>query len=289
MRALRILSCHPGGFHHLAFTSWGDVDNPRVLVCAHGLTRNSRDFDYLARQLEDRYRVVCLDFPGRGMSDWLDDKNDYNYSQYLIDATVLFAHLRVDNVSWLGTSMGGILGMMIASMPDNPINSLILNDVGPFVPRAALERIARYLGQQPVFESIDELEAYIRKTYAGFGPLSDEQWHHLAVHGKRNLANGKLGTHYDPGIAIPLLDKPTEDIEFWAIWDRIQVPILTLRGESSDLLLDETAQQMRERGPGTELRVIRQAAHAPALMSDQEIGLMADWLQAPASGKSTPI
>lgn len=278
MKTLSVQSCSSSGYHHIAYTDWGDEDNPEVVVCAHGLTRNARDFDALAEHLSEHFRVVCYDFPGRGKSDWLFNKQDYDYSQYLVDAAVLIARLNVESVHWLGTSMGGILGMTMASLPNNPIKNLILNDVGPFVPESALQRIASYVGDQPEFDTEQELEQFFRTNYASFGNLTDEQWAHFLKHSQRRLDNGKFTSHYDTGIAIPFMGKPIQDVDFWPVWDRIVAPTLLLRGENSDLLLPEVADQMTQRGPKAELHTIPEAGHAPSLRTEAQIALVKNWL-----------
>ena len=172
MRNGSYLSLGPKGFHRVVYTDWGERDNRRVLVCVHGLTRNGRDFDALAAALADGYRVVCPDVVGRGASDWLADKSGYGYPQYLNDMAALLAHLDADDVHWVGTSMGGLIGMMLAAQPGTPVTRLVMNDVGPFIPAPALERIAAYVGLNPKFASVEELDAYLRDVYAPFGPFT---------------------------------------------------------------------------------------------------------------------
>ena len=150
------------GAHRVAYTEFGERDNPRVLVCVHGLARNGRDFDRLATALAGEYRVVCPDVVGRGASDWLANKNDYGYPQYLTDMSALFAHLRAERVRWVGTSMGGLIGMLLAAMPDSPVERMVMNDVGPLIPKAALERIGAYVGTDPHFANIAELDGVAR-------------------------------------------------------------------------------------------------------------------------------
>ena len=189
----------PHGFHRLVYTEWGDATAPRTLICVHGLTRNGRDFDRLAAALSERYRVICPDVPGRGRSDWLPAA-DYTIAQYLADMTVLIARLGAVDVDWLGTSMGGLIGMQLAAAAQSPVRRLILNDIGPFIPKAALARIGDYVGKDPHFASLDELEAYLRKIHAPFGPMTDQDWRHLALQGYRRRENGGFGLAYDPAI-----------------------------------------------------------------------------------------
>ncbi len=279
MRKQSYLSLGPHGFHRVAYTEWGDP-GARVLVCAHGLTRNGRDFDPLAAALEAERRVVCPDVAGRGESEWLAVKTDYGYPTYCADMAALLARLDAEAVDWVGTSMGGLIGMMLAAQPGSPIRRLVVNDVGPFVPKAALERIASYVGTDPRFHTLAELEAYLRRIHAPFGPLSDEQWAHLAHCGARELAEGGYALAYDPGIATPLRAAPLEDIDLWGVWDAVRCPVLVLRGRESDLLLPDTAREMCRRGPPAELVEWQGVGHAPMLMDPAQIDTVRRWLLA---------
>lgn len=301
MRTDHVLCLSSLGFHKMFYTDWGDPASKRVVICAHGLSRNCRDFDFLAQTLSDKCRVVCPDVVGRGRSDWLTNKDDYGYPQYLADQNALMARVtawptpsgwlgklasfignRYGNRSifWVGTSMGGILGMLLAAMPKSPINRLVVNDVGPLIPKASLERIGTYVGKDPQFRSFEELEAYVRKVSAPFGPLTDAQWHHLTLHGAKQDENGNWGMRYDPDIAAPFRGKPLQDIDLWSYWDKIACPTLTLRGAESDLLLRETAQQMSTRGPRARLIEFPGVGHAPMLMSPDQIRVVTDFLLA---------
>ncbi len=206
----------PHGFHRMRWVEWGDRDNPRVLVCAHGLTRCGRDFDYLAERMADAYRVVCPDIAGRGRSDWLADKADYGYPVYCADIAAMLAAIGAESVDWVGTSMGGILGMLLAAHPRTPVGKLVLNDVGCVVPKAALERIATYVGRDPAFESLEALEAAMRSV-SPFGSLTPAQWGHLAIHVARRDAAGKWRFRYDPGIAAAFKAGPLADVDLRAV------------------------------------------------------------------------
>jgi len=274
------LSClGPQGFHRIAYTEWGAGGTKPTLVCAHGMTRNSRDFDGLAAAMEDRYRVASMDVVGRGASDWLADYSGYGYAQYLADAAALLARLDVEAVDWVGTSMGGLMGMMLAARPGNPIRKLVINDIGPFIPKAFLGRIRNYVGTDPHFADIGALEAYLRKTHATFGPMRDEQWRQLAEHSARRLEGGGYGLAYDPGIAKAAFspDGPS-DVELWDIWEQVTCPVLVLRGAESDLLLPETVERMKASGPGCEAVDIAGCGHAPSLMPADQIAIVRDWL-----------
>ena len=272
------ISSRETGSHRIAYTEWGDAGNPRVLVCVHGLTRNGRDFDTLAAALAGEYRVVCPDVVGRGASDWLEEKSEYGYPRYVADMLALVDHLEAREVHWVGTSMGGLIGMFLAAMPESPITRMVMNDVGPFLPQAALERIVSYVGDDPRFADMEALDAYLRVIYAPFGPFTDAQWRGLVESSARVLDSGEVALAYDPGIAMPLRSMPREDIDMWAVWDEVASPVMVIRGENSDVLLADTAERMTTSGPGARLEVFAGVGHAPTLMSDDQIGLIRDWL-----------
>lgn len=274
-----VLSLSSHGFHRLAYTEWGEPGNGRVVVCVHGLTRTGRDFDTVAEAIEDRFRVACPDLPGRGRSHWLTAATDYTPALYLADLTALIARLGTDEVDFIGTSLGGMLGMMLAAQPNTPIRRLVLNDVGAFVPKSALQRISGYVGTNPTFRSLETLEAYLREVHAPFGPLSDAQWQHLARHSARfDAGEGVWRLHYDPKLAAPLKDADAADVDLWAVWERVTAPVLLLRGEESDILLLETAEEMLTRGPTAELIQFPGVGHAPALMDPIQIAAVRDFL-----------
>jgi pimeloyl-ACP methyl ester carboxylesterase len=230
----------------------------------------------LAAALSEKYRVICPDVPGRGRSDWLPAA-EYTYPQYLADMTVLIARLGAGDVDWLGTSMGGLIGMMLAASANSPVRRLILNDIGPFIPKAALARIGDYVGKDPHFATLDELEAYLRKIHAPFGPMTDQDWRHLALQGYRRRESGGFGLAYDPGIAAGFL-AVQEDVDLWAVWDKIVCPVLVLRGATSDVLTAATAKEMQKRGPKAKVIDCAGAGHAPGLVSEDQIAAIRDWL-----------
>lgn len=270
------LSAH--GFHRIVYQDWGDLQNYSGLLCVHGLTRNSRDFDPLARELSKNFRVVCPDMPGRGKSQWLSDPADYSYPTYLNNMAALLARLDLEEVNWVGTSMGGIIGMMLASLPGSPIARLVLNDVGPFLPKEALQRLATYVGADPHFESIQDLEAYYREIHAPFGSLTEEQWKYLAEHGVRQDPQGGYRQHYDPAIGHPFKTREIDDVNLWPIWSAVNCPVLLIHGASSDLLTIETVEQMKESKPDMRVVEVPDAGHAPALMGAAEIRSISRWL-----------
>lgn len=269
----------PAGFHRNAYWEWPapDIQAP-CLIAMHGLTRNGRDFDAAAEILSRRFRVIAPDVVGRGRSDWLPDAALYSYPQYIADAGALIANIGAASVDWLGTSMGGLVGMMLAAQPVSPIRRLILNDVGPFIPKASLERIGSYVGQDPHFADLSEVEAYLRRVHAGFGNLTDADWAHMAEHSARARPEGGYGLAYDPGIALAFKTGPIADVDLWPVWDQIKCPVLILRGAGSDLLLAETAAEMVRRKPGTALIEFPDCGHAPALTDIAQIAAVANWL-----------
>ncbi len=270
----------PAGFHKMAYVEWGDPANPRVLVCVHGLTRCGRDFDFLAQALAADYRVVCPDVVGRGMSDWLRDPQHYAIPQYAQDMVALLARLDVESVDWLGTSMGGMIGMALAAQPQSPVKRLILNDVGPVIAAGALARIGEYLATPPDFASPEEAEAYIRVIAAPFGQLTDAQWRHLTAHVIKSGPTGRFQLRYDPGIAAPFAAAAGEgkDIEFWPIYDAISCPTLVIRGARSDLLSRETVAAMMARGPKASSVEIPDVGHAPMFMDDAQVAVVRGFL-----------
>lgn len=282
MREEKVRCLSTAGFHKVAYVEWGHADNPKVLVCVHGLTRNGRDFDFLAQALEADYRVICPDIVGRGKSDWLANKSLYVLPQYCADMVTLLAWLNVETVDWLGTSMGGLIGMTLAAQPGNPIRRLVLNDVGPVITGVSLARIGDYLGKPPRFDRIEEAEAYVRQVSAPFGPLTDTQWRHLTVHAVHQAKDGKIEFVYDPGIAQVYRQSQLlsggKDVELWPLFDDITCPTLLLRGEKSDLLTPQTAQAMTQRGPHAKLIEVPGVGHAPTLMDEAQIAPVREFL-----------
>jgi pimeloyl-ACP methyl ester carboxylesterase len=263
-----------GRFASMAWVEWGDPDAPPV-ICLHGLTRNGRDFDPLAKALAADFRVICPDLPGRGASDWLSDPTLYVPPSYLAPMSHLLAVIG-QPVAFLGTSLGGIVGMLIAACAGQPITRLVLNDVGRFIPAAALARISDYMGKKFEFADVAALTQHLRLIHAPFGDLTPAQWAHLGEHSARVLENGRIGLHYDPAIAAPVLAGEPADVDLTAIWRQVTVPVLTLRGETSDLLLPETLAQMAADGSAT--HVVPGAGHAPALMDAPTIAVVRRFL-----------
>lgn len=273
----------PDRRYRLNYTTFGDPNAARTVICVHGLTRNSRDFDVLATALAEDAYVICPDVVGRGLSDWLDDPAAYEVPTYAGHLLQLIQHVGANHVDWIGTSMGGLVGMGVAASETSPIERLVVNDVGPFIPKAALERIGSYLGLELTFESVTDLENHLRLIHAPFGPLTDEQWSHLATHSARTRPDGKVVLGYDPKIAAPFGKEPLDDVDLWPLWDQISCPTVILRGAESDLLLKETADEMTRRGPGARLVEFQGIGHAPALMNAEQIAVIKSWLREPDS------
>jgi pimeloyl-ACP methyl ester carboxylesterase len=276
MREGSVLCLDPHGFHRMRYVEWGDPHNPRVLVCVHGLTRNGRDFDDLAQGLADAYRVVCPDVVGRGRSEWLREPRDYSQTLYCNDMAALLASLHAETLDWLGTSMGGIIGMILASVPGSPIRKLVLNDVGCMIPKAALQRIGTYVGQEPSFDSLEAFEAMMR-SFSPFGELTAAQWRHLALNVAKQDEDGRWRARYDPGIGVNFRDHVAADVDLRHFWNGLHGPVLVIRGAESDLLLAETLEEMRQR-PRTEFLVVPRTGHAPMLMDDHQAGTVRRFL-----------
>ena len=269
----------PSGLHRMSYVEWGDAEQQRVLVCVHGLTRAARDFDFLARAMGDRYRVVCPDLPGRGESDWLKNPAEYALPSYVANMVTLIARLQVESVDWVGTSLGGMVGMAIAALPDSPIRRLVLNDVGPVITAQSLNRIGAYVGKAPPFPSLEAAEQYVRSVCESFGPHSDPEWRFLAQNVVRSDAEGGWRMRYDPAIAEGFNNRePDKDIDLWPLYESIRCPTLVLRGEHSDLLRRDTAAAMTERGPRARVEEIPGVGHAPSLIQDEQIALVREFL-----------
>ncbi|HEX9391285.1 MAG TPA: alpha/beta hydrolase [Usitatibacteraceae bacterium] len=283
----KFVSClSSSGFHRLHYTEWGDPANPQVLVCAHGLTRCGRDFDTLARALSGHYRVICPDVVGRGESDWLANKSNYTYPQYLNDMATLLAAVRVqsgvdgvDGVHWLGTSMGGIIGMLLAAQPHTPVTRLVVNDVGSFIPKASLERIAMYVGKSPPFPSVEAAVDAVRAT-SPFGPLSDTEWRVLTLPLIRQNEEGSWDFRYDPGVGEAFRSGPITDVDLLPFWNAINCPVLVTRGAESDLLLRPTFEAMCNKANvrGVEFPGV---GHAPMFQHADQIDAVTAFLMAP--------
>ena len=275
----RHLAClGSSGFHQIVYSEWPGPTGAPTLVCVHGLTRSGKDFDAIAEVLSARYRVICPDMPGRGRSEYLKLPSDYSYPLYAQDCAALIARLDVDGVDWLGTSMGGLIGMMLAAQPGNPIRKLVINDIGPFISKIGLARIASYVGLDPTFLSLDALEAALRANFASFGQLSDVQFRKMARDSAREKPGGGWGFAYDPRIGDAFNQGPIDDINLWSMWEAIRRPTLVLRGAHSDLLPREVAKEMTRRGPKAMLVEFPGVGHAPALLNEDQVSPVREFL-----------
>lgn len=305
------LSLGPEGFHRIAYGAWGDAENRHAVLCVHGLSRNSRDFDRLAAALEADCRVICMDVVGRGDSEWLADTSGYCFPTYLGDAAALIARVTTPpragffgqlqarllgpppttEVDWVGTSMGGLIGMLLAAKRGSPIRRLVLNDVGPFVPWNSLIRLKGHVGTQTRFDSAAEVEAWVRRACAPFGQLDEDWWQHLARHAAEPDGDGGLRLRYDPSIVhgmpvhrdpeLPIGPEFLRGIDLWSIWEQVRCPVLVLRGADSDVLPPEVVEEMRRRKPGLCVAEFPGVGHAPSLAAEDQIRVVRDFLLAP--------
>lgn len=270
------------GLHRMAYWEWGDPANPRVLVCAHGLSRQGRDFDTLARAMCAEYRVVCPDVVGRGRSDWLRDPAGYQIPAYVADMVTLLARLNAATLHWFGTSMGGLIGLGLAALPQSPVERLVLNDVGPTIEPVALQRIGTYLGEPAHWTSVEQAADALWAISQSFGPHTREQW--IALTRPQLVRDGDgYKPHYDPGIAVPFRAITPEAAKagealLWASYDAIRCPTLVLRGAESDLLTHATAQAMTQRGPKAQLHEFAGVGHAPTLVAPDQVAVVRDFL-----------
>ncbi len=291
-----LLGLSEEGFHRVAYTEWGIAkENETPIICVHGLTRNGRDFDALASQLSEQgYHLYCPDIVGRGNSDWLKNPLHYTYEQYLADMTALIALTRAKQIDWIGTSMGGVIGMVLASLPNTPIRRLVLNDIGPLIPLKGLSRLAKYTGLDPVFNTMEEAKQYYKTIYSTFGPLTDAQWEQLVGSSIKPDGKGHFVSKLDPGVktsqaksqlAWKLLFNQQKtlqglffDIDLWEIWNKINCPVLVIRGQQSDILLPETVAKMQQSKSNVEIVEIAETGHAPVLQAIEQINIISKWL-----------
>jgi pimeloyl-ACP methyl ester carboxylesterase len=264
----------------MAYWEWGDASNPKVVICVHGLTRTGRDFDLLARTLAATHRVVCPDMIGRGASDRVADPMLYQVPQYVADCVTLIARLDVPSLAWVGTSMGGLIGLLLAALEGTPICRLLLNDVGPVLSVEGLTRIRGYVGADPRFASFEAGEAAVKALAADFGPLTDAQWRVLTRHTVVPSGDGTWRLHYDPRIAEPLRATAGVAADLWPFYDRIACPTWIVRGERSDLLSDAVATEMTRRGPRAVRVDVPGVGHAPTFIPADQVAIVERFLSA---------
>ncbi len=301
---LEFVACpHPQGQHRMAYWRWGDVRSPHVVVCVHGLTRQGRDFDRLAQALVAKapcpLQVICPDVAGRGRSDWLSNPEDYQVAQYASDMLAMLVQVNaqlcatpasghaIQTLDWVGTSMGGLIGMALAGQPGlslpAPVRRLVLNDVGPSIAWSSLQRMQGYVGQYGQFHDLDEAAAALWALSKGFGPVPAQLWRDMSSHMTRIDTNGALTLHYDPAIGVNLRAMTPEvatasEALLWTLYDHIQAPTLLIRGQDSDLLTAETAWEMTQRGPRAQLDTWSGFGHAPTLTGDDQVAVVAKFL-----------
>ncbi len=281
------------GFHTLAYRYWRckqdlpEDKRKRPVMCLHGLTRNSRDFDDLAKELSKNRSVVCPDTVGRGHSDWLRSPEDYNLSQYNLDVSVIAASASINRYDIVGTSLGGLMGIVLAGMDRSKIRRLVINDIAPEIPMWALQRLSQYLGENPLFQSLKEVETYMREKYAPIKPMSDRNWRKMAKHGTMRTEEG-YRLAYDPSIAQNyrrywLLMY----FNIWEFWEKIQCPVLVLRGTESDFLTEQLVNRMKSTLPHAEFIDFEGVGHTPSLNSKEQIKPIVDWLNKDTSFKTS--
>jgi pimeloyl-ACP methyl ester carboxylesterase len=282
---LRSVGCiSPAGLHRMAYQEWGDQDNPNVVICVHGLTRVSSDFSLLAQSIRGDYRVVCPDVVGRGQSSWLNNPQFYGIAQYVSDMVTLIARTGVTQVRWVGTSMGGLIGMTLAALPNTPVSHLVLNDVGAVLSGQALARIGTYVGLNTEFKSRAQAHVYLRTIFSGFGEHTEAEWAQLldaVIVDQPEKDCWRV--HYDPAIAAAFRatavdpqppERAPPDLDLWSVYDAIECPTLVLRGENSDLLSAQTVRDMAQRGPKAAFVEFAGVGHAPTLMHADQIGVV---------------
>ena len=280
-RSGRICGLSKSGFHEIAYVEWGPLDAEHVVICVHGLTRQGRDFDPLAARLADQgCRVICPDLAGRGQSGRLRDPQEYALPQYCSDMNALIARSGASRVDWVGTSLGGLIGLTLAGLPGHPIRRLVINDIGPVIPLPGLQRIGQYVADMPTsFGTSEDAERYLRKVLAPFGELADEHWRDLTRHSVRfDPEQGHYLTLCDPAITHAFRSTVNPGAHLWDYWQAVDVPILVIRGRDSDLLPNYLAQEMARRNSRMVLHDVPGCGHAPTLMTRDQIDPVAAFL-----------
>lgn len=276
-----VVGLSASSFHRLSYVDWGPIDDETPVICVHGLTRQGRDFDLLAADLRARgRRVVCPDLPGRGRSQWLDDPDEYALPQYCADMNVLIARLGVGQVDWVGTSLGGLIGIILAGMPGSPIRRLVVNDIGPYVASTGLVRIGQYLREMPAaFPTFEEAEAYFREILAPYGNLTDTQWRLITEHSIRwDEEENSFLMLCDKNIGKAFRNSWFASLNIWKFWDEILVPTLILHGVQSDLLTRQLTDEMTSRNPNASVVRFEECGHVPPLFERHQIEVVRKFL-----------
>lgn len=264
--------------HKITYLEWGDPENDRVLICVHGLTRNANDFDYIAEALKNNFRIISIDMAGRGGSDWLKNKNHYNYHTYIKDILLFMKALGIKSAYWLGTSMGGLIGMCLATYYPRRIQAMVLNDIGPEMPNRTLDRIRKYSGKETAFDAFEEAEQFIKIIFKYFGIKTEEHWRHITETSIAQGLDGKYRLNYDPGVSEKATRKNrTEMLDLWYLWKKVKCPVMLIHGAKSDILLTSTIDKMKKYRD-FDLYTVDEAGHAPALVYEKDIDAIKDWL-----------
>lgn len=268
---------HPEGVHDIVYSEFpGDPE--KTVICVHGLSRNGRDFDWLAQALSiSGFRVICPDMAGRGRSKKFNNPAFYNYPQYASDLNILMQHLGVTSVDWIGTSMGGLLGMMIGAQPNTPIKRLVINDIGPYIPAEALERIKKYVAINPTYHDWESFHAAFVKRMVPFGLKESAEWDYFARISAQEDLMGGYSMNYDPRIVAGMSEGPIVDLNLWPLWAMVKQPVLILHGADSDVLSTDTLHQMMIDKKATSVS-FSGVGHAPALLSADQISVVKNWL-----------
>ena len=297
MKKAQFFGLSEEGFHRIAYTEWGTSSNTMApVVCVHGLTRNGRDFDRIAQYLNERnYPVFCPDMAGRGDSDWLNNPLNYTYEQYIADTTIMIAKTNASELNFIGTSMGGLIGMFLASQPKSPIRRLVLNDIGPQISLKGIARIATYAGKDPDFYSLEEAKQHFKIAFADSGPLTDQELQEITESSIRETTKGKFVSKLDQAIkVVPIKSKiawksvihPLKtlegvlfDIELWSVWKNITCPVLVIHGKKSDILLSSTVTKMQQTHANVEVIEVPDVGHAPTLFDAKTQEMIYQWLK----------